>query len=140
MTISDIAKASGFSTQTIRYYERMGLIQATRATNGYRTYSDKHLTQLLFIQRAKLLGLSLKEIAQLTALLREGDCACDQLFVVLPRKIEELEAQIEALVQLRNELRSYLNRLASRVPGAQPGCMSGPQDTTLTASKMKIRA
>lgn len=123
MNIGAVARASGLSTQAIRFYERMGLIKPARAANGYRVYAAHHLEQLGFIQRARGLGLPLAEIAQLTNVLGEQNCACGQLQEVLPRKIQQLDTQIAELTKLRADLQRYMDRLApDPTSGRRPGC------------------
>ena len=107
LTIGELAKLSGTTTKTIRYYERIGLIQpAKRGDNSYRYYRDSQVQQLRFIRRTQALGLTLAEIGELMELAREVRCnelraALDNLFA---HKIREYELKIAALKTLRRGL------------------------------------
>ena len=107
LTIGQLAKLSGTTTKTIRYYERIGLIQpAERGGNSYRYYTESQVQQLRFIRRTQALGLTLAEIGRLMDLAREVRCnelraALDELFV---RKIREYELKIAALKTIRGGL------------------------------------
>src|SRR5262249_3307424 len=107
LTIGDLAKLSGTTAKTIRYYERIGLIQpAKRGDNNYRYYGESQVQQLRFIRRTQALGLTLGEIGQLMDLAREIRCnelraALDGLFA---HKIREYELKIAALKTLQRGL------------------------------------
>jgi len=107
LTIGELAKLSGTTAKTIRYYERIGLLQpAKRGDNSYRYYSDSQVQQLRFIRRTQALGLTLAEIGELMELAREVRCnelraALDNLFA---RKIREYELKVAALKTLRRGL------------------------------------
>lgn len=74
LTIGKLAKASDVSVQTIRYYEREGLMpEARRSNSGYRLYAEDSIKRLHFIQRAKTVGFTLGEIAALLDLSEDGD-------------------------------------------------------------------
>ncbi len=69
MKIGDVARLSGLPVKRIRYYERRGLLEpATRSEAGYRVYGAEEVARLEFIKRAKLLGLTLKEIRELVGI------------------------------------------------------------------------
>jgi DNA-binding transcriptional MerR regulator len=105
--IGELAKRSGTTTKTIRYYKRIGLLPpAERSNNRYRYYSENEVQQLRFIRRAQKLGLTLAEIRELMDLAREIKCnelrtALDDLFA---RKIRDYELKIAALQTLRRSL------------------------------------
>src|SRR6478735_1383541 len=76
LLISDLASRTGFSPSALRYYERLGLIEAAeRSPSGYRLYSPEAVDRLRFIERAKQLGLPLDEIRDLVAVWDTGRCA-----------------------------------------------------------------
>lgn len=107
LTIGELARRSGTTTKTIRYYESIGLLQpAKRGDNSYRYYGEGQVQQLRFIRRAQGLGLTLAEIGELMELAREIRCnelrtALDELFA---RKIREYELKIAALKTLQRNL------------------------------------
>jgi len=102
MKISELAKSAGVNIETIRYYERRKLItQPNKPTLGYRTYSKITLERVLFIKRAKELGFTLGEIANLL-LLGEGDCLSIQ--EIAQQKLTSVRAKMVDLNRLENVL------------------------------------
>ncbi|MCA1408427.1 Cu(I)-responsive transcriptional regulator [Ensifer sp. IC3342] len=108
MNIGDVARASGVSAKMIRYYETIGLIPpASRSESGYRNYDDKDVHTLRFIRRARDLGFSVEQMADLLALWRDRSrasaevkkIALDQVNI-LNRKAEELRAMSRTLKHL----------------------------------------
>ena len=105
LTISRLASLAGVGVETIRYYQRLGLItEPAKPLSGYRTYSVETLKQLKFIARAKQLGFTLKEIAELMQL-DSSDCvttrqlAQDKLGLI-QKKITDLQAMTQILQEL----------------------------------------
>ena len=106
----------------MRYYERVGLLSpARRAANGYRVFDLSALDELAFISRAKGIGMSLDDIAQLVAAWPGGDCRSLQAhlrqFVV--ERIARVHGQLHELGSFQRQLRSVLERLAARDPGPE---------------------
>lgn len=109
MQIGALAKASGVNIETIRYYEKSGLLPAPRrSTNGYRQYSPQHLQRLIFIRHCRALDISLADIQQLLALLAhpEADCTeVDQLIeahlIQVRQRLQNLQGLEQQLMQLR---------------------------------------
>jgi DNA-binding transcriptional MerR regulator len=107
LTIGELARQTGTTTKTIRYYERIGLLMPfEHGDNRYRYYDEAQVPQLRFIRRAQALGLTLAEIGQLMNLARDIRCndlraALDDLFA---RKIRSLELKIAALKTLQRSL------------------------------------
>ncbi|MBK2125124.1 MerR family transcriptional regulator [Fangia hongkongensis] len=77
LTIGNLAKACGATTVTIRYYEKIGLIQSTRGSNGYRMYMPEMCKKMQFIENAKSVGLSLEEIKALFVLEKRSKSSQD---------------------------------------------------------------
>jgi MerR family transcriptional regulator, copper efflux regulator len=75
MNIGAAARRSGLPPKTIRYYEEIGLLTASRAANGYRDYSEADVQRLGFVQRARRLGFSVEECRQLLSLYSDRDRA-----------------------------------------------------------------
>ncbi len=104
-TIGKIAKQAGVNVETIRYYERRGLIQQPpRKSGGYRQYPLAILKRLQFIQHAKLLGLSLREIATLLNLLDNGVLDCSDTEALVENKLCEIEEKIRGLLLIKQAL------------------------------------
>jgi MerR family transcriptional regulator, copper efflux regulator len=106
--IKDVAERSGFNATTLRYYEEIGLLPAANRTPaGYRMYDDDTLERLAFIARAKQLGCTLEEIADLTMAWEGGVCGPvqDRLRVLVADKLSSARQQIDELTMLTTELR-----------------------------------
>lgn len=102
LTIGRLAKHVGVNVETIRYYQRIGLIDEPAAPlNGFRQYSVKTAENITFIKRAQRLGFSLKEIAEL---LKIGDGHCDDVRARAEKKRNKINDQIHDLQTLRNTL------------------------------------
>ncbi len=113
MFISELSKKSGFSQDTIRYYEKIGLItlpKEARLSNHYKAYPDPVLSRLQAIQQLKALGFTLKEMKAMLHLRAENqlDCGTGQEDVL--SKIQSLDEQIRKLQQIRRQLRGILSR------------------------------
>lgn len=105
MNIGAAAKVSGISAKTIRYYESIGLIPpAIRAENGYRHYGEKEVDTLRFIQRARRLGFSVKDVSNLLGLWDDKNRLSADVKSLATRHIDEVEKRIEELQTIRDTL------------------------------------
>lgn len=103
-TIGQLAQRCGVSVETVRFYEREGLLaQPKRPARGYRRYPASDVDRVSFLQRAKALGFSLREIGELL-ILREAATTCRPVRERAEAKIETITARIDALLALRTEL------------------------------------
>ncbi|WP_456372252.1 heavy metal-responsive transcriptional regulator [Thiolapillus sp.] len=118
MRIGEVARETGLSVDTLRYYEKIGLLEAPRTTAGIRVYGRKELSALHFIQRAKSMNFSLEEIASLLEMRADPQNARDDVRALTHRKLKETERQLEQLRSLRNELTLLVNLCR----GAGDGC------------------
>lgn len=108
ITIGELAEQGRVNTQTIRYYERRGLIpKPRRSASGYRLYDQEAAKRLTFVRRAQSLGFSLEEINELLSLRMREDTTCAdvrqaarQKILSVDRKLEELKRMRTALVKL----------------------------------------
>ena len=117
--IKDVAERSGFSAATLRYYEEIGLLpESTRTPAGYRMYDEHTLRRLAFISRAKHLGCSLDEIADLTVVWDGGRCGPvqDRLRTVVADKIASAQQQIVELMTLTSDLQQAAATLETHRP------------------------
>lgn len=111
LTIGMVVKSTGFTPRAIRYYEKTGLLTPRpRTEGGYRQYEEADVKRLLFIRRAKELGISVRQISSLLNCWPEDTCAMTRpaLKKVIRGRIGELEAQIELFSALRSQLESEL--------------------------------
>jgi DNA-binding transcriptional MerR regulator len=94
--IGVIAKETGVSIKTIRYYEELGLIQAsTRTEGGFRLFTSDVLSRLRFIKRAQSLGLSLSEIKEFLNVHDQGNLPCKQIKAKLENKLLSIDKKIQ---------------------------------------------
>lgn len=117
--IGDIANLLGWSVDTLRYYEKIGLLpRVSRSEAGLREYSERDISRLRFIQRAQKMGFSLTEIAHLLAMRENPQQARDDVRSLTSVKLAEVELRLQELTLLRDELRLLLNLCR----GTKDGC------------------
>jgi DNA-binding transcriptional MerR regulator len=104
MQIGEVASATGLSRDTLRFYEKRGLLRARRSANGYRDYPPEAVDWLRYIRLAQTLGFTLTEIEADLPLLAQADGAAPQLRAALRRKLEDIDQRINGLQLLRGEL------------------------------------
>ena len=125
LSITDVARQTGVPSSTLRYYERVGLLDGSRRPNGYREFDDRALDRLRFIARAKELGCSLDEIAALLDAF-DDDCADVQqpLRELVDGKIADAQRRVAELVALTAQLQEARHALSLEARGGPcgPGC------------------
>ena len=110
--IGQLATRAGVSIDTVRYYERSGLLAPqTRLASGYRRYSELQVSRLRFIRRAQDLGFSLKDIRELLGLSKQRDVA--RVKRAAEKKLAEVEERLAALTRMRDGL----STLVATCPG-----------------------
>jgi MerR family transcriptional regulator, copper efflux regulator len=117
LTIGQLARRAGVGVETVRFYERQGLLdEPARRESGYRQYPEEAVRRLRFIKRAKGLGFTLKEIAELLALRHDpdGDTAD------VKRRAETKIADIDARIHDLQRTRAALLKLVHACPGEGP--------------------
>ena len=114
LTVSMLAKQTGLGVDTIRYYERVGLLPPpSRSRAGYRQYDETTAERLRLIKGAQRLGLRLREIAELLAVRDRGACPCGHTQALIQRRLEEIDAEMARLADLRRELRRVATECAA---------------------------
>lgn len=109
LTISQLANRAKVNIETIRYYERRGLIpEPPRRESGYRQYAPEFVTRIQFIKRAQALGFSLNEIAELLALRVDTDTACNEVRKRAENKIASIEGKIQTLQKMKQALEALI--------------------------------
>ena len=109
MRIGELAQATGTKAETIRYYEREGILPAAdRTDSNYRDYSNDHLATLTFVRRARELGFSMAQVRELLALSDHDDKPCEHIDQLVQRQMVEVERKIADLSTLRDELGQML--------------------------------
>ncbi len=116
-TIGQVARQAGVAIETIRFYERRGLIEPSRRSEGnFRLYDLEAVRRLLFIRQAKEIGFSLNEIGELLTIRQGAAADCADVRGRALRKIEEVDRKINSLRKIRNTL----SRLSESCPGNGP--------------------
>ena len=111
LTISALAGSLGLSTDTLRYYERLGLLpRAERTASGYRLYGEEALERLSFVCAAKRMGLRLADIKELLDVRDQGQCPCGHTEDLVERRLAEVETEIQQLSAVRGQLLSLRRR------------------------------
>ena len=117
--IGEISRLVGLSQRTIRYYEEIGLLHSVRRIeNGKRVYTDHDVRRLKFINRLKVLGLSLAEMVELEKIYRKqrnNREILPKLLEILDERAAQIDERVSQLVSLKKEIRDYQQRLRSKV-------------------------
>jgi Cu(I)-responsive transcriptional regulator len=109
--IGALARATGTKVETVRWYEKVGLLPApARSTGNYRTYGAAHLGRLSFIRRARELGFSLEQIRALLGLVGQPDLPCGAVDAIAREHLAEVDRKIADLQALRRELDSLISQ------------------------------
>lgn len=119
MNIGAAAERSGLPAKTIRYYEDIGLLRASRGANGYRAYTDDDVHRLKFLQRARSIGFSVEECRQLLSLYADKDRDSADVKAIASRKLAEIDRKIAQF----QGLRAVLSHLVANCHGDhRPAC------------------
>ena len=116
MQIGDLAQATGLSRDTLRFYEKRGLLRSTRLGNGYRDYPIEAVDWLRYVRTAQALGFTLAEIEADLPLLVSPETSAARLREVLASKLAAIDARIAGLSDLRAELHRRLGDVAADCP------------------------
>ncbi|QJD57562.1 Cd(II)/Pb(II)-responsive transcriptional regulator [Pseudomonas sp. gcc21] len=126
MRIGQLAEAAGIDTQTIRFYERQGLLEApSRQDNGYRIYTERHAKRLAFIRRCRILNLSLAEIHDLQSYEDDPHQPCAAVNTMLDDHIGYVRSQITALHELERQLVALRGRCSDKREATDCGILAG---------------
>lgn len=118
----ELARLTRVSTDTLRHYERVGLLPAAKRTaGGYRRYPPGAVDRVLLIQRALVVGFSLRDLARVLAERDKGGAPCRGVRALVGDRLVELDRKIEELVALRAELGTLLEDWDRRLADAPPG-------------------
>lgn len=121
----DLAKATGVSPDTIRHYERIGVLpRASRTDSGYRLYPAAAVKRILVVQRALRIGFTLAELAEVLKARDAGGVPCHRVYKLAQEKLKGIEANIEALKITRRYVRKVLADWEQRTESAGPGQQS----------------
>ena len=105
MRIGELGQACDCAVETIRYYEKIGLLPlATRTANGYRSYEDTHRKWLQFILRSRELGFSQEEVRRLTDLAQQRRPACADVHMLLEEHVNDVRKRVRELKRMERAL------------------------------------
>lgn len=126
----EIADQMGVSTDTLRHYERLGLLShPPRTESGYRQYSNEAVQRIALIRRALSVGFSLTEIGEILAIRDRGGAPCKKVHALAQEKLTQVGEQILSLEEVRDGLRDLLKdwskRLESTADGKRAGLLEG---------------
>jgi MerR family mercuric resistance operon transcriptional regulator len=120
ISIGILSKRSGVNVETIRYYERIGLLPAPpRSASGYRVYSAAHADRLQFVRRARDLGLSLDEVRHLLNLADQKSSSCSKVHDIASHHLADIRARIADLKRMERVLSRLVKACAK---GELPSC------------------
>ena len=124
--IGEVAKETGLTVDTIRFYEKQGLLKrSTRSEGGFRLFGPPEIQALRFIRKAQYLGFSLQEVRELLLLQRDGVEACEDVRELVNQKLTSVRGKIEELRKLEGNLESALlmcNRSLRKSPNDDECC------------------
>ena len=111
MKIGQLSALSDCSIQTIRYYEKEGLLEAPlRSEGNFRLYDQTALNRLKFVKRCRTLGITLSEIHQLLDLQKAHSESCTEVSGMIDKRVREVQIKINELQQLETELHALRNK------------------------------
>ncbi|MEL6193784.1 MAG: MerR family DNA-binding protein [Bacteroidota bacterium] len=114
MLIGEVVKRTGFSRDTIRFYEKKGLLTVGRTDsewNNYKDYDEQALRRLMLIKKCKGFGFTLSEIANMLELVDEEKATCKMVTAKLEDKLSEIDHKIEELIQLKKLIKEKFTSL-----------------------------
>ena len=126
MKAGELARAAGVSTDTLRHYERKGVLpRPPRAANGYRRYPAVALERVLLVRGALAVGFTLDELARVLSARERGAAPCREVRELAAAKLAEVEERLAQLAELRGELRATLAEWDERLTRTAAGGRAG---------------
>lgn len=138
LTVSEVAKRAGVGSDTVRFYEREGLIdKPPRRPSGYRQYPEETVSLIRFIRRAQDLGFTLKEIDELISLRDGANRHRDEVRALATSKLQDIDRKLTRLQAMRSALAGMLEYCAC---GGRPSCpilavLNDPDDELPTQAR-----
>jgi MerR family transcriptional regulator, mercuric resistance operon regulatory protein len=141
----EVARLAGVSTDTLRHYERKGLIaRPRRSSNRYREHPPATVDRVRLVQRALGVGFTLDELAKIFKQRDRGEAPCRQVRALAEAKLADIEKHLEELIAMRGELRSILQdwdaRLARTSAGGRAGLLESLAGAEGKKGRMTFRA
>ena len=122
----ELARLAGVSTDTLRHYERKGVLaRPRRSPSGYRLYTHAAVERVLLVRRALGVGFSLDELARVLSVRDRGAAPCREVRALAAAKLAEVEERLAQLIELREQLRSILKEWDVRLSRTSKGARAG---------------
>jgi DNA-binding transcriptional MerR regulator len=118
---AELATQSGLSTDTLRHYERKGLLRSGRSANGYREYPTDSVDRIRLVQNALSVGFTLDELARLLKIREKGGAPCQEVRDLATAKLKDLDEQLRGLAALRGELQKMIERWDTKLAVTRKG-------------------
>jgi DNA-binding transcriptional MerR regulator len=135
-----LAARAGVSADTIRHYERLGLLpRAPRDASGYRSFPPSAVERVVLIQRALDAGFSLADLKRVLAVRDAGGAPCHEVYGIAQRRLRDLDERIAGLRVLQRELREALRRWKARLDATPDGVRAGLLDSWAAARNAGAR-
>ncbi len=117
LTIGKVAREAGVNVETVRYYERRGLIERPSTLRGaYRAYPPETVARIRSVKRAQKLGFSLEEIAELLAMSADAEARCGDVLAQAERKMAEIDEKVKTLRAVRRSLGKLADACRMEMP------------------------
>lgn len=142
LKIGEVSKQSGIGIETLRFYERQGLLGApARTESGYRMYESGVLERLEFIKRAQVLGFSLAEIARIISEKDAGQSPCREVREIVRSRLEEIDERLKEMKRYRRELAATLKGWdeTGDAEGHVCGLIEGAKMSTALPEQRKLK-
>lgn len=140
MSAGELARRAGVSTDTLRHYERKGVVAPPpRGANGYRRYPEQALRRVQLIRRALGLGFTLDDLAGVLRERDRGGIPCGRVRALAATKLKEVEARLRELMTLRNDLRAALQFWDAQLAKTPVGRRAGLLDSLPASGPAKPR-
>ncbi len=124
MRIGELAQRGGCDVETVRFYEREGLLECPeREMNGYRSYTEAHVVQLNFIRHCRSLGMGLPDVRTLKDFQHHPDAACDGVDRLIEAQIVRIHERVEELQRLERQLHSLRDTCRTRQRSSDCGIL-----------------
>ena len=129
LTIGKVARRAGIGVETVRFYEREGLIEdPPRRESGYRQYPQETIARIRFIRRSKELGFSLREIKELLALRIDPETSCEDILERAKVKIAEIDKKVQTLGRMKRALVKLAAACSGRAPTSECPILEALED------------
>ncbi|MDR3669963.1 MAG: Cd(II)/Pb(II)-responsive transcriptional regulator [Holophaga sp.] len=124
MRIGELAQRGDCDVETVRFYEREGLLELpAREANGYRRYAERHLIQLNFIRHCRSLGMGLPDVRTLRSFQAHPELACDAVNQMIDGQIQRIHQKVEALRLLERQLHTLRDSCRANQEASECGIL-----------------